>query len=130
MPAGSFFSFYDCLFNIKGFVATGRISEPKEIGGHLFNVINLSGDRLIGNFSNIKTLRQYIQQNVCLTEGEFRQIDEALFAAVGSVVGQGLAHQVGFQPGGLQAFLHELHCLQADRGVEMAVHADDGSPCK
>lgn len=52
-----------------------------------------------------------IYKNACLTKGELREINKALFAAVGSMVGQGLAHQVGFQPRAFQPLLHESHSV-------------------
>lgn len=65
---------------------------------------------------------------VCLhTEGELGQVDEALAAAVRSVVRQRLDHEVSLQPGLLHALHHQLHRLQTRLRVEVAVDAHDVS---
>ena len=68
---------------------------------------------------------------MCLhTEGELGQVDEALVAAVRSVVRQRLDHEVSLQPGLLHALHHQLHGLQTRRRVEVAVNAHDVSSCE
>ena len=60
------------------------------------------------------------------SEGEFREVNEALFAGIWGVIGQGLAHQVdGIEKsGGFESLLHQLDGLQGGEGVEMAVDSD------
>lgn len=55
------------------------------------------------------------------TEGELCQINEALAAAVRSVVGKRLDHVVSLQPSLLNSFLHHLHRFQTGHGVKVAV---------
>ena len=54
---------------------------------------------------------------------EFREINEPLFSSIRCVVGQGLAHQIGFlkKSSLFKTLLHKLDCLQGGEGVEMAV---------
>lgn len=124
------FSFYDYLITRDLWLQEEKLgARVEEIGIHFFTVVQLYGLQIYLECVKHKDIRDSVL-NVCLTKGEFWQIDESLFATVRSVVGQGLTHQMGFQPSSLQAFFHELHRLQTNCGVKMAVHTNNGSSCK
>ena len=58
------------------------------------------------------------------SEWELWEVNEALFAGVRRVVGQGLDEEVGGEPGGVQGRLHLAHALQRDERVKVTVDAN------
>ena len=55
------------------------------------------------------------------TEGEFGEVDEALFAGVWRHVPERLDGEVALDVGGVKGVLHLLHPLQTDERVEVTV---------
>jgi len=59
------------------------------------------------------------------TEWELRKIDESLFVAIGSPVGDRLRHQEHIELVAVERVLHQLNRLQYRRWVEMAIYSND-----
>ena len=58
------------------------------------------------------------------SEWELWEVNEALFAGVRRVVGQGLDEEVGGEAGSVQASLHLAHAVQGHKRVKVAVDAN------
>ena len=70
---------------------------------------------------SIITTRKSVTINKFLTEGEFWEVDETLFAGVRRHVPEGLDGEVALNIGGIECLLHLPHPVQTHERVEVTV---------